>query len=258
MNVSEQPVRTHGAIMNIRAASESYAFNGVNYKIEALNSLFQLCAPHIIENGGRITRISEEGIASVFENGTESAVRAAFAFFGNASRVPGDNMSSLYSIGIHSGNVYTLNMRYDALSVPVSMSDGIVLARHLSEIAREYEARILITHTASEQLRSFENRFSSRKLGIIHNSVTGEDEVIYDLFDSDNTNQKYSKRRSKLVFETGVESFLQGRYIQSRGSFIELLKFDRNDRTAKKYIFMCDKALSGDIDDENHKYIDIW
>ena len=258
MNVSEQPVRTRGAIMNIRAASESYAFNGVNYKIEALNSLFQLCAPHIIENGGRITRISEEGIASVFEAGTESAIRAAFGFFGDASVSPGEDMSSTYSIGIHSADVYTLNMKYDALSIPVSMSDGIGLARHLSETAAEYEARILITHTASEQVRSFENRFSSRKLGIIHNSLTGEDEVIYDLFDSDSTNRKYSKRRSKLVFETGVQAFLLGRYLQSRGCFIQLLKYDRNDRTAKKYVFMCDRALSGENNNEENKYIDIW
>ena len=138
------------------------------------------------------------------------------------------------------------------------MSEGIRLSRYLSDIAVRYESKILITKTASGSVRSFENRFSSRKLGIVHSKATGEDELIYDIFDSDPTDLKYRKKRSRLVFETGVSLFLQEKYLQSRSYFIELLKFDRNDSTAKKYIFMCDNALSKKGAHVNNKYLEIW
>ena len=84
------------------------------------------------------------------------------------------------------------------------------------------------------------------------------EELIYDVFDSDPTDSKYSKRRSRIAFETGVDLFLQGKYAQARSYFIELLKLDRNDVTAKRYVFMCDRAVSSDTQPKEAKYLEIW
>ena len=139
-----------------------------------------------------------------------------------------------------------------------TISDGVSVARRLCEEASRYDSHILITNTAAQRIRSFRSRFSSRKLGLFCSVQKNREEMIYDLFDSDPTELKYRKRRSHLVLETGVNLFLEEKYAQARVYFIELLKFDRSDKVAKKYVYLCDRFLSGEADPATEKYLEIW
>ena len=84
-------------------------------------------------------------------------------------------------------------------------------------------------------------------------SIEGGSEVFSPFGDS--AEKKYSKRRSGLLFETGVEHFLEDRPLQARSCFIELLKYDRSDKIAKRYIQLCDKSISGGSEKTYPKYL---
>ena len=253
-----QPKKIYAAIINIRIAFADNTPESGDIKIEKLSALLSTVAPAITRNGGILTRVTEEGITAVFESGAENALQGALDVFGDASRAMGTEQLSALSIGIHMGPVFLAELGYGNFSALVAVSEGVHVAWRLCESAARYDARILMTQTALDGIRSYDTRFSCRKLGLIYRQSYDTEEMIYDMFDSDPTNLKYRKRRSKLVFETGVNLYLNGEYLQSRNSFIELLKYDRNDKTAKEYIYMCDKALSGSADSATDQYLEIW
>ena len=255
MNDTAQTERINAAIMNIRMELIRYDRNGEK-KIELLDRLLRICAPVIVRSGGRLTRVGEEGTAAVFEKRAEDALHCAFEIFLRAADAFDDREQAGLTMGIHSGTVFLSSVRYQEFSAPLAVSEGLRTARMLSQTAAKYNARILATGTALGSIHSFENRFSTRKLGLFLHEP--REELIFDVFDSDPTDVKYAKRRSRIAFETGVDLFLQGKYLQARSYFIELLKLDRNDVTAKRYVFMCDKALSGGAENRELKYLEIW
>ncbi len=258
MDDPKQPTMTYAAIMNIRIDYSEINLNKVDKKIEALTRVLALAAPKIAEMGGMMTKASEEGVEAVFENDAERPLKASFAFFSSAGEcLDPEELSRLY-VGIHWGEVYLAKLSYGSFTTPFAISEDVVVARRLSASACNYDSRIMMSGSAVQRIHSFENRFNCRRLGLIRNGRTGRDESIYDVFDSDPTNLKYGKRRSRLVFETGVRLFLKGEYLQARAYFIEILKYTRNDKTAKKYIFMCDKALAETDTGASHKYLEVW
>ena len=258
MNAPAQTEKTRAAIMNIRIAFFENTPGHGDKKIEALSQVFNLAAPVVIRNGGRLTRAAEEGIEAVFGKSAENALVCALDLFNDISTAEGFGQHPEISVGIHTGTVFFSKLSYGEFSAPVAISEGVYVAHKLSEAASRYDARILMSQTALSDVRSFETRFNSRKLGKIYLRRRDSEDMIYDIFDSDPTNLKYRKRRSKLVFETGVSRFLNGDYLQARTYFIELLKYDRNDKTAKDYILLCDKAISGKPLENREKYLEIW
>lgn len=258
MNTPVQPKKTFAAIINIRIAFSNKTRESGDVKIQKLSTLLNIVAPAIARNGGKLTRVNEEGITAIFESGAENALQGALDVFDDASRAMGTEQLSALSVGIHSGTVFLSRLEYQDFSALVAVSEGVRVAWKLCESAANYDARILMTKTALDSVRSFDTRFNCRKLGVIYRQSIEKEETIYDMFDSDPTNLKYRKRRSKLAFETGVNMFLNGQYLQSRNLFIELLKYDRNDKTAKKYVFMCDKALSDREGAAADQYLEIW
>ena len=253
-----KPVMTHAAIMNIRIDYSDEVMKRGDKKIDALTRVLALAAPGISGNNGMITSVSEIGIDAVFENGAENALNAAFGFFTLSDGSLGPEERSRLFIGIHWGKVYLAKLSCGSYTTPQAISEDVLVARMLSSSASSYDSRIMISGAAIQRISSFENRFSCRRLGLILNGRTGTDLSVYDLFDSDPTDLKYGKRRGRLVFETGVKLFLQGEYLQARAYFIEILKYNRNDKTARKYIYMCDKALSDEKPTDDVRYIEVW
>ena len=258
MNDPGKPVMTYAAIMNIRIEYSDENLKRGDKKIEALTQVLALAAPGISGNGGMITSVSESGIDAVFENGADKALSTAFEFFTASDGNLSSQERSRLFIGIHWGTVYLAKLSCGSFTTPVAISEDVLVARMLSASAKSYDSRIMISGAATQRIHSFENRFNCRRLGLILNGRTGKELNIYDLFDSDPTDLKYGKRRGRLVFETGVKLFLQGEYLQARAYFIEILKYNRNDKTARKYIFMCDKALSDEKPADGCKYLEVW
>ena len=257
MNTPVQSQKTNAAIMNIRVAFNDILPGKADEKIERLSQVLSLVAPVILRNEGKLTRVAEEGIVAIFKSAESSLTGALDAFHDVSSRLSPDELK-LISIGIHAGTVFLAEVGYGDFSVPVAVSDGLRVAWRLSEAAARYDSRIMMTKTALNYVRSFDTRYNCRKLGVFYLSNRDTEEEVYDMFDADPTNLKYRKKRSRIIFETGVDLFLKGEYLQSRNYFIELLKYDRNDKTSKEYVFMCDKLLSGQPVTPQDRCLEVW
>ena len=73
---------------------------------------------------------------------------------------------------------------------------------------------------------------------------SGEVQKLYDVFEGDAVEVRNKKRKSKMVFEKGVDLFAKQKLPEARQHFIEVLKMAPGDKAAKYYLLRCDQYLS--------------
>ncbi len=259
--IHNEETEIKAAVMNIAAdiftSGDRYS-RGSEYTA-AINSLLGVLGPIVTEHKGYFTRVSGKGIIAVFENDCESALVCAVTICQTALHESEETkFLKGVTIGISYGTVVLSTARYGKFVMPLTVSYNTYFSELLSRSAAKYNARILISERAVSQIPDINVRFNIRKLGMVCRKDGSCAEMIYDVYDGDNTDIKYGKRRSKLFFETGVDLFLAERMLQARTYFIELLKFDRNDSAAKQYVYNCDSCIAGESDDKMKKYIELW
>ena len=249
------------AVMNINSGVFSNIISNIGDTdvISKVNEMLGYIGPIVKDNSGQLTNVSENGIIAVFEANCENAVKCAVSICQSFAHRD-DKRFGLddLAIGINFGLVRTSTVGYGDFSMPMTISEGAGFARFMSEICGKYNSHILITESVAQRITNFNGRFNNRRLGKFHISSENKDEVVFDVFDGDTLDSKNSKRRGKLFFETGVDVFSAGNYMQARSYFIELLKADRNDTAAKQYLFLCDRCLSEQNGSDTSKYIEVW
>ncbi len=247
------------AVMNIYSGMFSNLISNIGDTdvISKVNEMLGYIGPIVSDNNGQLTNVSENGIIAVFEANCESAVKCAVSICQRFSHIEDERFSlDDLAIGINFGLVRTSTVGYGDFSMPMTISEGAGFARFLSSICGKYNSHILITESVAQRITNFNGRFNNRRLGKFHISSENKDEVVYDVFDGDIIESKNSKRRGKLFFETGIDVFSSGNYMQARSYFIELLKANRNDTAAKQYLFLCDRCISEQ--EGLNKYIEVW
>ena len=259
--IYNEDVEINAAVMNIGADIFTYDDTdrrGSEYAA-AINKLLGVIGPIVSENKGYFTNVSDTGITAVFENDCDSALVCAVTICQTALRESAETECLKgVTVGISYGSVCLSTARFERFAMPLSVSYNIHLSEALSRSAAKYNARILVSDSAVSHIPAINGRFNIRKLGMICRRDGSLAEYVYDVYDGDNVDIKYGKRRSKLFFESGVDLFLAGSFLQARTHFIELLKFNRDDRAAKQYIYTCDSCLSGEADELSKKYIEVW
>ena len=213
---------------------------------------------HTLEKyNGRLLCITRRGIAAMFEHDCNDALQFAITLCQDAALRERRELFKGIGIGIGYGSLCLGTVGYKDLCMPLMMSETMDTVTALSENAQKYNSRILVTGDAMARL-SGSKQFNSRRLGMIYHKSADISEEIYDVYDGDLADTKYSKMRSRLFFETGVKLFLKGAYLEARTYFIEILKADRNDAAAKQYVFKCDNCMADETDDNEKKYLEIW
>lgn len=236
--------QTEAALLNIHVYFPGDGEQTGDGLLEGLEAILNCAAPIAEKFGGRIARVSDAGIAIIFEGGCEKALNCAVAICTDGA-LRGDNKAAAeFTIGIHYGTVTMGTLGYGSFRTFIVISADNSVTRSISRFAVDCKARILITEAAASRIRDFGNRYTARRLGLIHIRYGDTDISLYDVFEGDSNESKYRKRRSKLFFEKGVELFLSGNYMQARSYFIELLKYDRSDGPAKEYVFKCDSFIA--------------
>ena len=249
---------SYTALMNIFISFDDLSKNrNSKYLMKALTGTFKHAAPLIEKNYGRVIKVSGSGISAVFEKSADDALICGISICQQLCAVRDISDDYHVSVGLTYGKVFISDVVCGSFSSILAVSQALDLSCSLSVACLKSDASILITENLADHIIGFKNRFGSRKIGIIYNSAEKKGYSLFDVFDGDPVEKKYSKRRSRLLCETGVEHFLEGRPLQARSCFIELLKYDRSDMIAKRYIYLCDKAISGSADNIDDKYLGV-
>ena len=250
---------TTAVIMNISTVffRDKIMINKDESLISLINMQTEDVGYALSKYNGRLLCVTRMGILAIFEESCDDALQCAITICQDAELPERQALFRSLSIGIDHGTVCIGTVGHDGYNMPLVMSETTDTAIFLSQMAPMYNSRIIMTSDAAERLPDFQKSYNSRRLGKLYHPDSDAAEYIYDLFDGDLAETKYSKMRSRLFFETGVDLFLKGSYLEARTYFIELLKFDRNDAAAKQYVFKCDSCLSGTADENDKQYLAI-
>ena len=224
-----------------------------------INTLLSKLLPVIESNNGEADSFSDAGVTALFSQDYRSALVSAISMCQeiNTLNDPDFDFSS-FAVGVCFGSVM-IGVVGDGKSYStLTISEYTGLAKYLQSIAGKYYSRILITASFAELIDDFSKRFSSRTLGYIYLTKLQKYEKIYDVYNGDTLEVRNRKRKTKLMFEKGVELFAERKYDQARLHFVEVLKADRQDLAAKEYVYLCDKCANGEEGFAQRTYLEIW
>ncbi|MDE6759710.1 MAG: HAMP domain-containing protein [Lachnospiraceae bacterium] len=224
--------------------------------IDAINQVLHVSVPVIVEKEGMIEGFQNAGFTALFDNNSEAALLCAIKVCQKLNHMVRIKQleKNRAGIGIAYGAVTLGIVGQEKRLAPITVSQYRDTACWLQKIAEQYQAHILITRTAADNIPHFFDTYHTRTLGFLYNTYTGYTDRIYDVYDGDSREEIELKDMTKELFERGVELYCIRNFEKARHEFIEVLKRFRKDKAAKEYLYLCDKYSR----QENQKEIEIY
>ncbi len=197
--------------------------------------------PIIHSYGGIIRRIFEGGEETIFINETQN----------KAAECAIDVIESVKDSGEKfCAGIAKEELRFGVIGLPKRMAMAMIsehgsLSWFLQQMAAKFNANILITGNAADEIENFFERYDIRKIGYLYMTSTKRMEIIYEILNGGNLERNRVKLKTKTEFEEGIRLFMEKSYGYARKRFINVLKNDVYDGAAKEYVLLCDMSLSG-------------
>lgn len=219
-------------IIRQQSAEEIFSF---------VNRILSLVVPCILYQEGEIDEYVDAGLSAFFLDMPERALRSAVSVCEALSQA---DVGEIYSIGLTYGDVMVGMVGHEKRFGTLTISETTGLAEFLQELAVRCRARILITGGMKRQIPDFDQNYNSRYLGNLYLKAANVQEELYDVYDGDEPADKNGKRKTRLLFEQGVELYQNRKFQEARLHFIEVLKANRMDGAAKEYLYLCNRYLA--------------
>ncbi|MBO4395699.1 MAG: hypothetical protein J5819_05075 [Eubacterium sp.] len=210
---------------------------------DKLNYTMSTVIPSIKGNDGAIESIQDGFYRALFFASAEAALKSAVQI---CDTLQFKNLTMGLAYGRVSVGIVGNEKRMEIITI----SSCAHVAETLRMNAVEYYSKILVTESFVRRIPDFEKKYNSRMLGTIVYPDSGDSEIIYDVFDGDEVEVRNRKRKTKTLFEKGVQLYLKRSFSEARGYFVEVMKADHHDLAARNYLFLCDK-YSKQSPDEN-------
>lgn len=212
----------------------------------AVNEAFARMIPDIAGSGGVIDKFEKAGLLALYMDSCDNALTAAISLCEGVDGLDQPEKYAGFSIGLCYGSVMLGIVGHRERLAAVSMSESVSLAEFLQQKAVKYGSRILVTEGFVERISGFHKKYNSRFLGYFYDHIREQAIGIFDIYDGDPSEAKQNKRRTRMIFEQGVDKFVHGNYGEARLHFVEVLKADRSDLAARAYLYLCDSYCNAD------------
>ncbi len=219
----------------------------VNEVFASINQMLGKALPAVSSHGGVAEGFAGGGLTALFFDQYEPALTAAVSIFENLHAMKGEDREyETVAAGICEGTVMIGVVGHGERMAVLTLSQAKEFAGFLRSIGYRYYARILVTEDFLRRIPDSAMKFNYRFLGSIRVLSSGDIKRIYDVFDGDIVEVRNRKRKTRMVFEKGVELFAQEKLLEARQHFIEVMKLDVADRAARSYLLRCDACLNGE------------
>lgn len=224
-----------------------------------INTILSKLLPVIEQSNGEADSFSDAGVTALFSQEYRSALISAISMCQEINTIEDPDFDfSSFAVGVCYGPVM-IGVVGDGKSYStLTISEYTGLSKYLQSIAGKYYSRILITESYADLIDDFSKRFSSRAIGYVYLTKLRKYEKLYDVYNGDTLEIRNKKRKTRLMFEKGVELFAEKKYDQARLHFVEVLKADRQDVAAKEYVYLCDECASGEAGFDQRTYLEMW
>ncbi|GAA0376986.1 HAMP domain-containing protein [Bacillus horti] len=212
-----------------------------------MNAFYSVIGPIIRQNNGIINRYLSAGVMALFPQGAEQALKNAIAVRGRLEEILQSEEAQKdevlkrteIGIGIHKGPLMlgvvgeAERMEGNVISVDVNIS--LILEKYTEMLG----ASILLSDTAYAAIPTMDS-YQYRYLGAVQFPEVRDPIVLYDVFEGDPQGLRGKKLVTKKRFEEGVLFYQEGRFLDARTAFVEVIKQNEQDKAAKLYFALCD------------------
>lgn len=214
-----------------------------NFKF--INSFLSRFGSIIQRNDGFINKYMGAGALSFFSEDSKKALESAIQVRkeladynikrGKKNYAPVD-----IGIGIHKGSVMLGVIGEKDRLEGAAISDHVNLTEMLEELSSSLEVSILVTQSVIDDISDSKD-YRYRDLGMVNVTNRNEPIRLYDVYQGDSKEVHKLKEDTKMMFENGVMLYQDGRFFDARTNFIEVIKKNPYDKTAKLYFYLCDE-----------------
>jgi len=221
----------------------------VNEVFTSINRMMNQVIPIVYGHGGMVEAFQGGGFSALFLEKYEQALTASVSICENINRIDGlDQKYESVTVGLCYGSVMIGVVGHERRMTILTLSEAKEFTDALRVIGNRYNAKIVVTSRFLNQIENSAGKFNYRLLGYVLIRETNAVEKIYDVFDGDVVEVRNRKRKSKMVFEKGVELFAEQKLPEARHHFIEVLKMAPMDKAAKYYLLRCDEYLNSECE----------
>lgn len=202
-----------------------------------VNEILDTLIPVVLKNQGMIDHFIGGGLCALYMDSCEAALHTAIEI--------GESMDKWKScaIGIAYGSIMIGVVGNKQAFSKVTVSEYTGLSEYLQSITHEYYSQMLISGTFADKVEGFFDTYEYRFLGYLYIKSMNKLEKIYDVLQVNKKEVRWLKRKTKAMFEEGVWLFTKGNYEMARKYFVEVLKVNRDDCAARKYLYQCEYYL---------------
>ena len=252
----QQKKRMTILVCNMRNFTDFSAKLSTEENFRFINSFLKRFGPVIREYGGFTSRYLGPGMLALFPNDASSALKAALKLRAvlkeyNEYRAQKNYEPVDIGIAIHTGDVMLGIIGEEQRMEGSVVSHHVQIALDLERLSAKLGVSVLLTGDTMQAVKTVEGQY--RKLGEFQIDEDHPPIELYDLFEGDSELIRRLKKETKAQFEAAVEAFRQGRFYDARERFVQVMKKNRYDLTAKLYFFECDKYFQQGVSaDWNH------
>ncbi|MFD1887406.1 HAMP domain-containing protein [Paenibacillus wenxiniae] len=220
-----------------------------------INLFLGSAGPRIRHAGGIVNDYADASLFSLFPRWTEDALAAALSIRQRVNEVNIDYAERgerLLDVGvvIHRGSLLLGVVGEEERMSNAVISEDVNVVFELEHISEQLGINILLT---DEVYRALEHphEHGIRDLGHIQ-SGPDDDHVmhLYELYDGDPEHQRLLKQRTAASFEQGIQLFRDGRFLEARGLFLQIVRQNGSDQAARMYFYLSDEYYSRGADDD--------
>ncbi|MGB8954025.1 MAG: adenylate/guanylate cyclase domain-containing protein, partial [Tumebacillaceae bacterium] len=216
---------------------------------EFINRLLSDVAPVVNRNEGMVNKFLSDGILALFPNRPGQALQAGIEILRalekyNASRGRKDKMPVHMGIGINHGPMMLGIIGAEQRLEGSVISDAVNFATLIEHISEQLGANLLIPAQVLQGIPEARG-YLSRTLGLIQLEGLDQAVELVDVFEADHEESRRLKLKTKDTFERAIIMYQQGRFYDAREAFLNVIKQNPNDQTAKLYFYIADANFQG-------------
>ena len=213
-----------------------------------VNNVLEKLTGSVEEEGGVVIQFTYTGLYAYFKNSTINAFNAAISAQKSletiSSNLAGENI--VFGAGLIFGSIDVGVIGGDERMEIRAVSPEMSFARYLQKLCGIYNFGVLIDETIEEKIPKIKEQSDVRYIGLIgFSSKSICNRKIYEAFVGQNQETVMLKKITKKDFELGVKFFQEYNYVEAKKCFIHVLKKNKDDLAAGRYLRLCSDKIAG-------------
>lgn len=214
-----------------------------------VNSALEKIVSGVENEGGVVLQFTDTGMFAFFQNMPDKALKAAVEIQKSLQCLPkklgGEGEKIVFSAGMILGDINVGVIGAEDRMEIRAVSPEMSFARYLQKVSGIYNLGILIDETFKDSVERFNEKETIRRIGRI--SFSGNiksSRTIYEAFGGQMPEFVKLKQLTREDFESGVDYFHSGNYTKAKECFIRVLRMNKDDMAAGRYLKLCSDKIS--------------